>query len=91
MAKHNSKAVIKSGKSCDAFETAKESAMLRNLRIDGSQNGATLRTRVVRDKTKYNRNVKHRKSLADARDFAFYMLIPFNLMTGEGWVPYLYM
>ena len=64
MAKHNSKAVIKSGKSCDAFETAKESAMLRTLRIDGSQNGATLRTRVVRDKTKYNRNLKHKKSLA---------------------------
>ena len=61
-------------------ETAKESAMLRTLRIDGSQNGATLRTRIVRDKTKYNRNVKHKKSLAfsngleslaDARDFAF--------------------
>ena len=71
MAKHNSKAVIKSGKSCDAFETAKESAMLRTLRIDGSQNGATLRTRVVRDKTKYNRNLKHKKSLADAGDFPF--------------------
>ena len=71
MAKHNSKAVIKSGKSCDAFETAKESAMLRTLRIDGSQNGATLRTRVVRDKTKYNRNFKHKKSLADAGDFPF--------------------
>ena len=64
MARHNSKAF---GKVADA----KESAMLRDLRIDGSQNGATLRTRVVRDKTKYNRNVKHKKSLADARDFAF--------------------
>ena len=52
-------------------ETAKESDMMRMLRIDGSQNGATLRTRIVRDKTKYNRNVKHKKSLADARDFAF--------------------
>ena len=48
---------------------AKESARLRMLRIDGSQNGATLRTRVVRDKTKYTRTVKHRKSLADAGDF----------------------
>ena len=64
MARHNSKAF---GKVADA----KESAMLRDLRIDGSQNGATLRTRIVRDKTKYNRNVKHKKSLADARDFAF--------------------
>ena len=65
MAKHNSKAAGK------LAETAKESAMLRMLRIDGSQNGAKLRTRIVRDKTKYNRNVKHKKSFADARDFAF--------------------
>ena len=57
-----------------AKNDAKESARLRKLRIDGSQNGATLRTRVVRDKTKYNRNIKHKKSLADARDFAFLRL-----------------
>ena len=65
MAKHNCKAVGK------ITETAKESAMLRHLRIDGSQNGAKLRTRIVRDKTKYNRNVKHRKSLAEAGDFPY--------------------
>lgn len=65
MAKNNGKKVSV------LADSAKESAMLRNLRIDGSQNGATLRTRIVRDKTKYNRNVKHKKSLADARDFAF--------------------
>lgn len=53
-------------------ETAKESDAMRMRRIDGSQNGATLRTRVVRDKTKYNRNLKHKKSLADAWDFPFY-------------------
>jgi len=70
MAKLNKKAVAKATNR--VAETAKESAMLRMLRIDGSQNGATLRTKVVRDKTKYNRNVKHKKSLADARDFAFY-------------------
>ena len=52
-------------------ETAKESDMMRMRRIDGSQNGATLRTRVVRDKTKYNRNLKHKKSLVDAGDFPF--------------------
>ena len=52
-------------------ETAKESDMMRMRRIDGSQNGATLRTRVVRDKTKYNRNLKHKKYLSDARDFPF--------------------
>ena len=65
MAKNNGKKVSV------LADSAKESAMLRNLRIDGSQNGATLRTRIVRDKTKYNRNVKHKKSLADAGDFAF--------------------
>ena len=71
MAKYNGKA----GNSKCNVADAKESAMLRTLRIDGSQNGATLRTRIVRDKTKYNRNVKHKKSLADARDFAFIGLI----------------
>jgi hypothetical protein len=65
MAKNRAKAA---GKVADA---ATESARMRMLRIDGSQNGATLRTRIVRDKTKYNRNIKHKKSLADARDFAF--------------------
>ena len=65
MAKNKANAVGK------VAETAKESAKLRTLRIDGSQNGATLRTRVVRDKTKYNRNLKHKKSLADAGDFPF--------------------
>ena len=65
MAKNKAKAV---GKVADATT---ESARMRTLRIDGSQNGATLRTRVVRDKTKYNRNLKHKKSLADAGDFAF--------------------
>ena len=52
-------------------ETAKESDIMRMRRIDGSQNGATLRTIVVRDKTKYNRNLKHKKSFADAGDFPF--------------------
>ena len=73
MAKNKANAVGK------VAETAKESAKLRTLRIDGSQNGATLRTRIVRDKTKYNRNVKHKKSLADARDFA-YLLNLFALL-----------
>ncbi len=52
-----------------AKNDAKESARLRTLRIDGSQNGATLRTRIVRDKTKYTRTLKHKKSLAEAGDF----------------------
>ena len=54
-----------------AKNDAKESAWLRTLRIDGSQNGATLRTRIVRDKTKYTRTIKHKKSLAEAGDFPF--------------------
>ena len=65
MAKNKAKALGK------VAETAKESARLRMLRIDGSQNGATLRTRIVRDKTKYNRTLKHKKSLAEAGDFPF--------------------
>lgn len=65
MAKNNGKKVSV------LADSAKESAMLRNIRIDGSQNGATLRTRIVRDKTKYTRTLKHKKSLADAGDFPF--------------------
>lgn len=57
-----------------AKNDAKESARLRTLRIDGSQNGATLRTRIVRDKTKYTRTLKYKKSLADAGDFPLYLL-----------------
>lgn len=65
MAKNRANAA---GKVADA---ATESARMRMLRIDGSQNGATLRTRVVRDKTNYSRTLKHKKSLADAGDFPF--------------------
>ena len=54
-----------------AKNDAKESARLRKQRIDGSQNGATLRTRVVRDRTKYTRTLKHKKSPAEAGDFPF--------------------
>lgn len=36
-----------------------------------SNNGTTLRTRIVRDKTKYNRKQKHKKSFAEAGDFSF--------------------
>ncbi|WP_295859027.1 hypothetical protein [uncultured Fibrobacter sp.] len=70
MAKNKAKALGK------IAETAKESARLRTLRIDGSQNGATLRTRIVRDKTKYNRTLKHKKSLAEAGDFPFIQAVP---------------
>lgn len=49
--------------------SAKESQAMRSLRIDGSCNGQTLRTRVIRNKKLYNRNFKHKKSFADAGDF----------------------
>lgn len=39
---------------------AKESKKLRNERIAGTNNGQTLRTRVVKDKTKYTRKKKHK-------------------------------
>ncbi|MCF0220935.1 MAG: hypothetical protein HUK19_01435 [Fibrobacter sp.] len=50
---------------------AKESRAMRSLRIDGSFNGATLRTRVIKNKKLYNRNIKHKKSFANAGDFPF--------------------
>ena len=50
----------------------KESQKLRAERIAGTGNGSTLRTRVVRDRTKYTRKIKFKKSVADAADFAFY-------------------
>ena len=50
---------------------AKESARLREERIAGTSNGMTLRTRVVRDRKKYSRKLKHsKKSIAEAMDFA---------------------
>ena len=39
-----------------------------------SNNGITLRTRIVLDKTKYNRKQKHKKSFAEAGDFSFIKL-----------------
>lgn len=38
----------------------KETDRLRKERISGTDNGSTLRTRVVRDKTKYTRKKKHK-------------------------------
>lgn len=55
----------------NARESAKESMIQRALRIDGSCNGTTLRTRVIRNKKLYNRNIKHRKSFAEAGDSPF--------------------
>lgn len=52
-------------------ENARESALQRALRIQDSANGATMRTRVIKNKKAYNRNLKHKKSFASAEDFAF--------------------
>lgn len=49
----------------------KESPRLREERVRGTENGLTLRTRVARDRTKYTRKIKHRKSPAEAGDFPF--------------------
>ena len=40
---------------------AKENERMRNERIVGSDNGRTLRTRVIKDKKKYSRTKKHKK------------------------------
>lgn len=52
-------------------QKAKESARLRQERIAGTSNGLTLRTRVVKDRKKYTRKLKHnKKSIAEAMDFS---------------------
>ena len=54
------------------MEKLKESKAQRAARIAETGNNALWRTRVVIDRKKYSRKLKHKKSLADARDFAFY-------------------
>lgn len=39
-----------------------ESQAMRSARIAYSCNGSTLRTRVIRDKSKYTRKIKHKNS-----------------------------
>lgn len=57
-------------------EDIKESKAQRAARIAGTGNGATLRTRVKPDKSKYCRKIKH-KSIALAMDFALNGLAEF--------------
>lgn len=40
---------------------AKENERMRKERIAGSDNGRTMRTRVVKDKKKYTRKTKHKE------------------------------
>lgn len=47
--------------------SAKENERMRKERIAGSDNGRTMRTRVVKDKKKYTRKTKHKEfTQADA-------------------------
>lgn len=41
--------------------SAKENERMREERIAGSDNGRTMRTRVVKDKKKYTRKTKHKE------------------------------
>lgn len=41
---------------------AKENERMRKERIAGSDNGRTMRTRVVKDKKKYTRKTKHKNN-----------------------------
>ena len=41
---------------------AKETERMRKERISGTNNGRTMRTRVVKDKKKYTRKTKHKKN-----------------------------
>ncbi len=45
----------------DKKNSAKETERMRKERIAGTDNGRTLRTRVVKDKKKYSRKKKHKK------------------------------
>lgn len=45
--------------------SAKENERMRKERIAGSDNGRTMRTRVVKDKKKYSRKKKHKEFDAD--------------------------
>ncbi len=73
MAKKEKLAISAGNAKGSANSSALESKAMRSLRIDGSCNGATLRTRVIKNKKLYNRNFKHKKSFADAGDFPFFI------------------
>lgn len=49
-------------------KTAKENERMRKERIAGSDNGRTMRTRVVKDKKKYTRKTKHKEFTQEDAD-----------------------
>lgn len=48
--------------------SAKENERMRKERIVGSDNGRTMRTRVVKDKKKYSRKRKHKNDTNEAHE-----------------------
>jgi hypothetical protein len=48
--------------------SAKENERMRKERIAGSDNGRTMRTRVVKDKKKYTRKIKHKEFTQEDAD-----------------------
>lgn len=48
--------------------SAKENERMREERIAGSDNGRTMRTRVVKDKKKYTRKTKHKEFTQEDAD-----------------------
>lgn len=48
--------------------SAKENERMRKERIAGSDNGRTMRTRVVKDKKKYSRKKKHKEFTQEDAD-----------------------
>lgn len=48
--------------------SAKENERMRKERIVGSDNGRTMRTRVVKDKKKYTRKTKHKEFTQEDAD-----------------------
>ena len=50
---------------------AKETERMRKERIAGSDNGRTMRTKIVKDKKKYTRKTKHKKMTKEEIDAAF--------------------
>ena len=70
---------------------AKETKRLRKERISNSNNGATMRTRVVKDKKKYTRKTKHKKNEKSAdemfEDFAKSLKkMGINIMYRDTWI-----
>ena len=48
--------------------SAKETERMRKERIAGTDNGRTMRTRVVKDKKKYTRKTKHKEFTQEDAD-----------------------